>query len=786
MGKKYLLLPLQRYNLSYPKILWVGRLLQSGKLPLIAGQVLNNRYRITRLLGQGGFGAVYRAWDLSFSLAVAVKENTETSPEGQRQFLREAQLLRTLRHPNLPVVTDIFSIPGQGQYLVMDYVEGDDLQEMLDRNPGKPLPEAQALGWIAEICDALTYLHSQNPPVDPPRYQARQYQDHPAGQSHAGRFWHCQGVRHPVHHHAWSARLHRGLLAARAVRAGAHRCTERCVRPGRHGIHPADRGGAARIHRGGLGQPAAARASPHTEPAPVAGSLSAALAGALQPSRAQRTRTILDFKSALNAVVAAPTIQAQSWRSASPPASAQPAAPTPAGPRLSRWGWAIGLVGLALLAVRFGLAPAWRVGRGSCLHRCQPGRRARLPRSLSVPAATITPVSPVPTLTFTLSLPPSATPTQTETPATTGLPTEFTDEFGIRMALVPAGPFQMGSEQGISDELPVHTVELGDYYVDVTEVTNASFAAFLNAQGNQSEGGVTWLNAGDYARIHQVSGEWQPDASYADHPVVEVSWYGAKAYCAWRGARLPSEAEWEKAARGGLEGKLYPWGDENPLCQPGASNGAQFADCGGQTVAVGSYAPNRYGLFDMVGNVREWVSSLYQSYPFDPRDGREDLSASGNRVVQGGGWYNDTGYLRIANRYNIDPAVSNIDLGFRCVRYPLPAQAETSMLASLPAEFTDEFGIAMALVPAGPFQMGSAAGRGSDEQPVHTVELGHYYMDVTEVTNASFACLSQRPGQPAGRWGFMAGCRDRACTHSSITEINGNPMLVIPITQWSW
>ena len=215
--------------------------------------------------------AVYRAWDLSFSLAVAVKENTETSPEGQRQFLREAQLLRTLRHPNLPVVTDIFSIPGQGQYLVMDYVEGDDLQEMLDRNPGKPLPEAQALGWIAEICDALTYLHSQNPPVIHRDIKPANIKITPQGKAMLVDF----GIAKVFDAQFTTTRgrgLHRGLFAARAVRAGAHRCAERRVCPGRHGIHPADRGGAARIHRGGLGQPAAARASPYAEPAPVAGS----------------------------------------------------------------------------------------------------------------------------------------------------------------------------------------------------------------------------------------------------------------------------------------------------------------------------------------------------------------------------------------------------------------------------------------------------------------------------------------------------------------------------------
>ena len=103
-------------------------------MALQLGQILNNRYRIVKLLGQGGFGAVYQAWDLNMDSPCAVKENFDTSGEAVRQFKSEATILHKLRHPNLPQVSDHFSVPGQGQYLVMDYVEGEDLQEMLDRH----------------------------------------------------------------------------------------------------------------------------------------------------------------------------------------------------------------------------------------------------------------------------------------------------------------------------------------------------------------------------------------------------------------------------------------------------------------------------------------------------------------------------------------------------------------------------------------------------------------------------------------------------------------------------
>ncbi|MBN2549903.1 MAG: serine/threonine protein kinase [Anaerolineales bacterium] len=132
-------------------------------MPLSVGQVIHERYRIAGLLGQGGMGAVYRGWHLALKVPVAIKENLDASPEAQRQFEKEAQILARLSHPNLPRVTDYFFIPGQGQYLVMDYVEGDNLESIVQKQGLQP--EAQALAWMEQICDALAYLHSQPQPI---------------------------------------------------------------------------------------------------------------------------------------------------------------------------------------------------------------------------------------------------------------------------------------------------------------------------------------------------------------------------------------------------------------------------------------------------------------------------------------------------------------------------------------------------------------------------------------------------------------------------------------------
>ncbi|UCG23406.1 MAG: serine/threonine protein kinase [Chloroflexota bacterium] len=133
-------------------------------MPLQTGQILDGRYRIVKLIGQGGYGAVYRAWDMSLQRPCAVKENLDTSQEALRQFEHEALLLAEVRHPNLPRVIDHFSIAGQGQYLVMDFVDGQSLEELLAQRGG-PLTEQEVLPWIEQVCSALSYLHARRPAI---------------------------------------------------------------------------------------------------------------------------------------------------------------------------------------------------------------------------------------------------------------------------------------------------------------------------------------------------------------------------------------------------------------------------------------------------------------------------------------------------------------------------------------------------------------------------------------------------------------------------------------------
>jgi serine/threonine-protein kinase len=232
------------------------------------------------------------------------------------------------------------------------------------------------------------------------------------------------------------------------------------------------------------------------------------------------------------------------------------------------------------------------------------------------------------------------------------------------MVYVPGGEFEMGSAEDGDDEKPVHTVALSDFWIDQTEVTNAQYAAFLSEQGNQTEGGVTWLALGDAdCLIEQVDSKYQPKRGYDDHPVIEVSWHGAAAYCKWAGGRLPTEAEWEYAARG-PDGRIYPWGDDAPTCER-----AQFGECSGRTVAVGSLPSGASwcGALDLAGNVWEWVADWYGDYPSERQVNPTGPPFGEARALRGGSWHDVPLVMRGANRYLYWPDAL-LYVGFRCVR----------------------------------------------------------------------------------------------------------------------
>ena len=246
------------------------------------------------------------------------------------------------------------------------------------------------------------------------------------------------------------------------------------------------------------------------------------------------------------------------------------------------------------------------------------------------------------------------------------------------MVLIPAGEFQMGSNapEADDDEQPVHTVSIDAFFMDKYEVTNLAYKKFVLANPRWGKDRIdSNFHDGNYL-FYWNGNDYR--GGKANHPVVHVSWYAAVAYSKWMGKRLPTEAEWEYAARGGLSGKAYPWGD---VIDSGKANYGRNVEVG-DTTAVGKYPPNKYGLYDMAGNVWEWCLDEYNEdfYCTSPRE--NPLSGANNpdwvmnnftgvktaHVLRGGSWYPYPRDVRVAVRDWGTPAGTSGVGGFRCAR----------------------------------------------------------------------------------------------------------------------
>jgi len=248
----------------------------------------------------------------------------------------------------------------------------------------------------------------------------------------------------------------------------------------------------------------------------------------------------------------------------------------------------------------------------------------------------------------------------------------------MNMVYVPAGSFAMGSENEYNGEKPVHEVTLDGFWIDQTEVTNSQYTAFLNEMGNQEEGGVTWLymDAVD-SQIEEENGVFVSQTDYAEYPVNNVNWYGAAAYCDWVDGRLPSEAQWEYAARG-PQSLNYPWGDDFDgrranYCDKNCTYDIMddsYDDGYTAAAPVGSFEDGAswVGALDMAGNVWEWINDWYDDsyYANSAQDNPQGPANGVSKVLRGGSWRHGLVSLRGAYRSPSDPATHYNKFGFRC------------------------------------------------------------------------------------------------------------------------
>ena len=245
------------------------------------------------------------------------------------------------------------------------------------------------------------------------------------------------------------------------------------------------------------------------------------------------------------------------------------------------------------------------------------------------------------------------------------------------MVLIFGGEFEMGSNNTPSEQ-PIHTVHLDAFYMDQYEITNAQYKAFVLANPEwQKERIDRRFHEGTY--LENWDGNNYPDGK-EDHPVTWVSWHAAMAYATWAGKRLPTEAEWEFAARGGFANHSYPWGNSIDVSR------ANYNGNVGDTTAVGTYPDNNYGLYDMAGNVWEWCLDEYQSDFYRDSARRNPIAGATRirdmtgdfknvhtpRVLRGGSFVTEHQSVKVSTRGESPPRYADFDLGFRCVKDTKP------------------------------------------------------------------------------------------------------------------
>ena len=756
-------------------------------------QLQQGRYTIKERLNQGGMGTIYLAEDRNLTgREVAIKENLDTAATTQQQFQHEAIMLSRLTHPNLPRVTDHFVEESGAQYLVMDFVPGDDLHALL-RSGSDPFPEQQVLEWLDQVMDALSYMHSWIDPItrkptpiihrdikpgnikltpngrvvlvdfgiakyeEPAEGTMLGAKGRTPGYSPLEQYTGRTTVRSDIY--ALGATYYALLTHQRppdstAIAAGTplrplryynaqiSRTTERVVMRAM-ALQAAQRYASVAEMRSALLQ----KDDTERDPAPPAVATNPYLV--LEetkplPSRPGRWRMIggISILAILALLILFIILLPNSWIAAPPLVNSTPPNNTPSpDPPDDSGAASLAVLITATLSVAtptlgptdselstdFGIT----VTTSRSLTVVQEDVQGDLPSLIAAdieadPAgatptdsATATPLAvdtattaPMPTdtptsaPTFTSPSPPTALPTSTATAAPTFTPTATAtatstatatasptdkptatasptakstatiaatataassggapptvaeagalwnnERDGAAYRFVPAGVFAMGSEVE-PDESPIHDVNLDAFWVMETEVTNAFYAECVAADACTPPSTDAWK-----------------DPALANHPVANITWAQAVAYAEWSGGRLPTEAEWEKAARG-TDQRDFPW----PNNEPG-DHGININTA--TTVDVGTFpeSASPFGALDMAGNVEEWVADWYSPtyYAESPAENPTGPASGIFRVVRGGSFRSNQVATRTTKRDGAIPNSTYESVGFRVV---IPVAAE--------------------------------------------------------------------------------------------------------------
>ena len=600
------------------------------------------RYSILEQLGEGGMATVYKAYDTRLECDVAIKVirpekfTPEMLAKALIRFEREAKDMARLTHTNIVKVTD-YGEYEDSPYLVMPYLPGGNLNQLIKEH-GR-LDWKEAIKLLLPIAAALDYAHTKGTihrDIKPSNILMTE-----KGQPMLSDF----GI----------AKIVESMDTATLTGAGVGVGTPEYMAPEQW---TGGAGPQADLYSLGVvlyelvtgrkpytaDTPAAILLKQASEPLPRPGQFvrdlpeameklllkalakkpedryanMAALATAMETllsGQSQRSKPIIKPAPASSQMDdSMPTIEQGAARDKIPPTSPVPGeliAPSYPSPvkKYPRWPWAAGLASLLILVV----------GVISILV---------LPRLKATPTSTGPGIGSM----------------------------QVSPKDGMVLVYVPKGDFSMGSNDQ-PNEKPVHTVSLDAYWIDQTEVTNAMYALCVQAK----DGCQPPRFIGSSTRT-----SYYGNSEYADFPVVFVDWNEAQTYCGWAGRQLPTEAEWEKAARG-TDARTYPWGNTTP-----DATLLNFNVIIGDTTAVYKYpsGASSYMALDMGGNVWEWVADYYSAtYYSESRSSNPTGPATtyGDRVIRGGAWDTDMNHVRAAYRWWFFPSDSDINIGFRCV-----------------------------------------------------------------------------------------------------------------------